>query len=243
MTHGLIVTHEISFNPPPELAKPIVIVSEAMMEMLLDVLIKIDAITEIKNEEDFAHVAKLMNEASKIRNVIEETRLNFGRPFRAEDKRIKSESDKAVVPADARIKKCAYALGAWNQKVELERQAAMREQQRLADEAALREKQALAKLDAAKGPKSFENAGVLFDTSQEVKQKAAEVFIPPVPKAKGVAGRPDVEILSSDVRLLPLAYHMVDEKKLRAHILDGTITEETPGVKFRKFVNFHGTGR
>jgi hypothetical protein len=61
--------------------------------------------------------------------------------------------------------------------------------------------------------------------------------------AAGIRERTVVESLECDIALLPLTYHVVDEVKIKKHILDGTITKDTPGVKFTLATKIGGTGR
>lgn len=61
--------------------------------------------------------------------------------------------------------------------------------------------------------------------------------------ASGIREKTVVEILECDIKLLPLTYHVVDEVKVKKHILDGTITKNTPGVKFSLTTKIGGTGR
>lgn len=62
-------------------------------------------------------------------------------------------------------------------------------------------------------------------------------------KGRGVRTKQNAEILSFDLAKLPIRYHKLDEALLRKHILEGVITVETPGVVFRIYEDFSGTGR
>jgi len=129
----------------------------------------------------------------------------------------------------------------------------------LEEEAKRRQEAAAAKVQEATTEEEFNKAAEAFDTGLAKDAQAAALLIPQVPvevlakpgdvvvplvaKAKGAKLSRVAVIESTDPELLARTYLVPDEAKIKRHILDGTITAKTPGVKFRIEEKFSGTGR
>lgn len=129
----------------------------------------------------------------------------------------------------------------------------------LEEEAKRRQEAAAAKVQEATTDEEFNTAAAAFDEGLAKDAQAAALLIPQVPvellakpgdvvvpqvaKAKGAKMTRTAVIESTDPELLARTYLVPDETKIKRHILDGTITAKTPGVKFRIEEKFSGTGR
>lgn len=142
---------------------------------------------------------------------------------------------------------------------EEERRRAEAKRLALEEEAKKRQEAAATQVEQASTEEGFTEAAAAFDaglakgaeaatapvleTPVEVLMAPKELVVPTVTKNKGTKMTRTAVIESLEADLLARTYLVPDEAKIKRHILDGTITPGTPGVKFRIDEKFSGTGR
>jgi hypothetical protein len=190
-------------------------------------------------------------EIAKLTAPTEEAERLLNAEMLAYDRMQKEEAAKAEAARRAAAEAVRKA------REEAERVEAQRLQ--IQREAEARREAASKSMDAAQTEEQFEAAGEAFHRGLARDKEAAQIVVPEVPlqalqapqeivvpqvfKAKGTKTKRTPVIESVNVKLLPETYLIADEAKIKRHILDGTITEATPGVKFRVEESFVGTGR
>ncbi len=194
---------------------------------------------------------RIRAEGKRYIDIIKPAELALGKEVAAYD-RVQRE---AAAKAEAERRRLADEA----RKKQEEARIAEENKQRALEEAALRQAAAAQQVETAQTDEEFKAAAEAFDAGLAKEQEAQAVIVAPVPlevlnaakevdipqvyKPTGARMKKTVVILSSDVSKIPATYLLVDEAKVKRHILDGTITAATPGVTFRIDETFAGTGR
>lgn len=213
----------------------------------------------IQDPASFQEAAEALNNATKARRTLNDRRLELARAYdQARDRNVNGVAKPYLEKLDALTARLQAGMAAYNAEVERQRKLAEAEQEAerqkaraLAAEAEARKEAAAKAVEKATTEAGFAKAAAAFDKGVAADLQANAMLVssqaaplPEAPKAKGVKGRTVVtELVVTDLAALPLAYHLPDEAKLRRHILDGTLTENTPGLRFKTGLTFSGTGR
>ncbi len=242
------------------LAKPIDVVpaiTQEWMGALQKRAEELPAVITTQAEADT--YADVLNQATKGFNALNKRRLDFARSYDEErDRNVNNVAKPYLDQMEALKQKAKDALGkhaAKLREIERQRQAeanAEREKARqLALEAERRKEVAAKAVEGSKTEAQFEAAAEKFDKGVAVEMQANQMLmqagtvpVPELKKPKGVKMKQKVaglEVL--DLAALPLTYHLPDLKKIERHILDGTLAEGTPGIRFQLIDDFSGSGR
>lgn len=224
---------------PAVVAESVALASKRAAEMVVD------------SPKAYAEAGELFQNAGALATSIDEKSLADARPFREVADQIRADAKPFIAAAKAAKDMIGGKMMTYKRQIEeeqarqrreaeLQRQREEAEKRRLELEAEERRKEATKELKAATTEDQFEAGAAAFKKSIDVAAEAAAVVAPvaaptpPAPKlvAKGVKTRREAVIDSIDKAKLNVTYLTLDEKKIKAHILDGTITTETPGVRF-----------
>ncbi len=212
---------ELILTPNPSLlARPVVVINADNMKAMQGDIAQALSV-EVKDADQFKSAAHLLNFMGKVAKLTKEKALELGRPFRDESAAITAKAEEALAPYRAAYSHLQDAMKVYSDKVEADNQAALEEARKLAEKN-MKE----GNLDGA------ENA-----------LTAAVSTLQEAPIAKGIKAKETAVIISFDLAKLPIAYHMLDEAKLKKSILANIVTLETPGVVFKIEKSFTGTGR
>lgn len=196
---SLLTKKDLILIPEAALAQPIQILSSAMVEAHERAIARGNAII-ITDEPSFAAAAEYLNNLTKFSTSIKKSVDGaITGPMSLVD-RIKAEGKRFLDPlasfktltaqkmADYKTDqdaKRAAAIEAQRQQTERElkeRQAKEVERQKLEAQAKAKETQALAQLDSAKTDKAFNAGAEKFDASLALKDQAAAVEVPALPR-------------------------------------------------------------
>lgn len=241
------------------LALPLDVVTEPTKEWTSTLLSRCESLPAvITTEADAKAWADALNQSAKGFKAINDRRLEFAREYdKAKDERVNAPAKPWLDKLKALQDRAKAILSDHAAKVEAERQRVLAEQeaerakaQQLAAEAEARKEAAAQAVENAKTGGEFDQAAAAFDVAVAKDLEATEMLVsassapvPTAPKLRGVSAGWDVEILTTDLDKLPATYHLPDLKKIKAHIMDGTLDEKTPGLTFRKFPKVRATGR
>lgn len=217
------------------------------------------AAVKITSAEDFRTAAADLNQITKDYNLINNSRLELAREYdRRRDENVNAQA-KPLLDALAKAKANLQSeMEAWDQaekkrlaraKLEQEQQAAKAEALLL--EAERRQEVAADQVATSTTDEGFAAAAASFDKGMAIAGQAQEMEIvsksaPTAKPAKvrGVAKTDEIKSLEvTDLGKLPITYHLPDVVKIKRHILDGTLDDKTPGIKFTIGPKFRGTGR
>lgn len=242
----------------PALAKPVDVVPGHLADYVGTLVARGGGLA-VRDEATFKEAAEALNNATKVRRALNERRLELARAYdKARDENINGVAKPFLEKLDALAAQLQGMLAAYTEEVERLRAAAEAEQEAerekaraLAAEAEARKEAAAKAVERAKTEAGFTKAAEAFDKAVAVDLEAnamlmssASVPLPEAPKARGVKPRKVVlELVVTDLAALPLTYHLADEAKLKRHILDGTLNENTPGLRFKVGTAYSGTGR
>ena len=247
-----------SNNQDGALAQPIDVIPAVMREYADGLMTHAQGLT-INSAEDFKAAAEVLNNLTKTHSSLNKRRLDFAREYdAARDRNINIPAKPILTALEQSKKTIGDLMEAWD-RVEREERARIekeKEQQRLKAEQLLLEAQtrqdlAADKVAAAKDDDQFQQAAHEFDKGVAVDAEALELQLaalavptPALTEAKGVKDKMVVDTLTvTDLAALPITYHTANEKKIKDHILDGTLDASTPGIKFTLKKKFSGTGR
>jgi hypothetical protein len=213
----------------------------------------------INSAEDFKAAAADLNQLTKNFNLIDGIRLERVREWNESRDLYVNTPARPLLDALSVAKAHVQAqLSAWDQaeqkrivQARLEQEQQREKAHALEAEAQRRQEVAADKVEAATDEQQFEAAGHAFDrglaVAGQAKELASASIAAPLPKAikaRGVAKGMEVQdLLITDLSKLPLTYHEANETKIKKHILDGTLDENTPGISYRLAPKFRGTGR
>ena len=242
----------------PDRALPIYIISEATLEHAFTLAKRLEGV-KISSPEDFKKAGVDLNSVTKDLAAIDGKRLEYvGEYEDAKERNVNGPARPVILALQGAKKALQSQLQAWDRREREEKARAdrEREEQRLKAEqlrleAERRKDVAVEKVEKAKTEPGFEKAATEFDKGVVKAAEAQEMLIasfaaPPVEltKAKEIAsGMAVEELVVLDLSALPITYHKADEAKIKKHILDGTLTDKTPGIRFRLEKKFRGTGK
>lgn len=250
---------DITVVPEVSDGKPIVVVSEALLDYVNGAMERCQQLV-VSTKEEFDLASAFINELGRSRAAVKERALAIGRPFREFSNMVSTAAKRVTDSIEASEAAINAKMVEFRRKENEARVKAMEEADRLrreaeaaAREAAARQEAAAKQLDKATTEAKFEQGAAAFDEGVQAQAEAdakaaqAQAALAQVQqeatKSKGTRVTKVPVILSFDLKALPTTYHMIDEVKVKKHILDGTITAETPGIKFRIDEKFSGTGR
>lgn len=250
---------DIILTPDAALASPVVVIPAATVEYVTMLTERIKGL-KVDTPEAFAEASSNLNKLGKSRKAVRDSAAEKARPFDAEADRIRAEAKPLLTLIMEAEKTVGDDMTAYSARVkaeaelkrkeaEAERAREQAEADRLAKEAAKRMADGEAELEAATSEAAFEVAGETFRAGAEVQRVAdlAAAYVPkpvviaaPVLATKGVKTKREAVLDSVDLALLPVAYRVADEVKIRKHLLDGLTIE---GVKWHEKTSFVGTGK
>lgn len=253
------MTQELMLLSRGEDAKPVLGVSETT-RLYLDALVaRVKALGPVDSPAAFTERTETLNALHKAHKTLDDERLRLGRFYdQQKEENVGQPAKKLLTPLAELKAKTQAELQAWALKVEelkrqheAEAEAERLKAQQLAQEAQRRQEVAADAVGAAKTEEEFNAAANDFDKGVAKNMEANDLLInagqvpaPEMGKGKGVKQKMKVDTLEvTDLAALPLTYHQADLKKLEKHILDGTLTAATPGLRFRLVPAFSASGR
>lgn len=244
------------------LAKPLDVVPAITQEWAAALLKRAETLPEnigIHDEAAAKLAADLLAQSTKGHNAINTRRLELARAYdQARDANVNGPAKKWLDPlaalkarSKALLDARALAIYQEEQRVLAEQEAERAKARQLAAEAEARKEAATKAVENATTEKGFEKAANAFDVGVAKDLEANELLVSassaPVvapPKLKGTSQKMKVELEAvTDLSKLPLTYHQPDEKKIKAHILDGTLDVNHPGIIARLVPDVRATGR
>jgi hypothetical protein len=241
-------------------ARPVLTLSQETREYLdgLTKRVSAELAKPIESASEFAQRSADLNALHKAWKVINDERLRQGRLYDEEKESNVNAVAKPWLDKLAELKVGEERLmREWDAKVTAERKRVEAEQAaerakalQLAQEAEARKEAAAKAVEKASTPAQFDKAATAFDVaiardleSTELLISAGSAPMPEEAKAKGSKGKDKVmDLRLVDISKLPLAYHMMDEAKVRKHILDGVL-DASHGISYRIEKGFSATGR
>ena len=253
MNESLVLT-QLADNPRPVLA-----LSADTKDYIAQLIERVGKQGPITTPAEFAQRSADLNALHKAWKFLDEERLRLGRLYDAEkEANVNAVAKPLLTPLAALKASTEKAMQAWDRHVREERarreaeiEAERAKALQMEEEAKRRQEVAAQAVEKATTPEEFEKAAAEFDKGVAVQMQVTENLIaatslpvPELPKAKGTKDKMKVaELEVLDLGKLPLAYHLPDEAKIKKHILDGVLTAETPGIRFRLEKAFSATGR
>lgn len=262
----------LSLSAAPILGEAVEVASQAIVEAASRG-IKVAEELVVDSQEAYIKGTEHFNNLAKFSKSIKNKALEAGRPYRDYSDQIMDEAkDKLLNPLSGASTSLELKLMKYKkdqdaerarviaeqherQRKELEAQrAAQAEKQRIENEAKAKEEMAAKRMEKAQTPTQLNNAIAAGEAAQALREEAEAVPVPFVEalpvlaapaelKGKGVKMKLTPVIDGYDLALLPVTYHELNESKAKKHILDGTITVNTPGIKFHIEEGLSGTGR
>ena len=240
------------------LAKPLDVVP-GHLTVYVTALVERAKALKVTDQASFAEAAEALNNATKARTSLNARRLELARAYDQErDRNVNAVAKPWLASLENTEAHLRATMAAYSAEVERQRKLAEAEQEAerakaraLAAEAEARKEQAAKAVEGAQDEAAFNAAAEAFDKGMAAELEANALLVsasaaplPELPKAKGVKPKTVVtELVVTDLAALPLAYHLADEAKLKRHILDGTLNENTPGLRFKTGTTYTGSGR
>lgn len=203
----------------------------ALAEQAEKYAVKLTTTFVIKAPEQMVEAGGLLQEIKTKLNLLEETRKSMTRPLDDSKKRIMDFFKKPVLMLQEAENSIKKAMLVYQQEQELKRQAEEKKLREAAAKEEAKQKAALEKKAAAAAAKGN------LEKAEELKQQAAEVFVPaPVlakeeVKVEGVSTRTVWTYEITDVNSIPRDYMIPDEKKIGAMVKASGGTLTIPGIR------------